>query len=220
MSKYVRETAAGKSISAYVILKGSRKVATVQASFSNGGRVLVNVWQDGEAAERSAKAREKAGNPFKPEKYGSPAAFQHDSAGGYGYDKFTSALAGMVIDGHEMADHSSRLNAPKPPKGCTLFPRDYKAPKGYDLANFTEISKATGHRIYRDAWMVRACEALGFAPDKALSTEDHDAVYWKANEMETAWRASDDCVTGYSDCYRKDGLNYLKAIGYTVIQAI
>ena len=71
MSKYVRETAAGKSISAYVIMKGARHVATVQAHFSNGGRCLVNVWH--------TDGRE----------------MQHASAGGYGYDKFTAALSGL-----------------------------------------------------------------------------------------------------------------------------
>lgn len=47
-----------------------------------------------------------------------------------------------------------------------------------------------------------------------------DDVAVKARELEIAWQASEDCETGYSDCYRDSGLDYLKAIGYLVIQAI
>lgn len=141
MATYVRETSAGKSISAWVILKGRRQVATVQAHYSNSGRVLVNVWQRSEAAERSALAAERDGLQIKPEKYMSPMSYQQGSASGYGYDKFTAALSGLYIDGHAMTDHCSRRGAPKPPKGRKTFPRGYQPPKGYQLANFVDGSK-------------------------------------------------------------------------------
>lgn len=80
--KQVRETTAGKSISAYVILnKKGEHVATVQSHYSNGGTCTVDVWSEN-------------GDPL-----------QQGRAGGYGYDKFAAALAGLKIDGHTMADH-------------------------------------------------------------------------------------------------------------------
>ena len=92
MSVYVRDTAAAKSLRAMVIFKGARKVATVQVHFGNSGSCLVNIWQETEAAARSAAAREKAGKPFKPGKYETAGAFQHARAGGYGYDKLSQAV--------------------------------------------------------------------------------------------------------------------------------
>ena len=44
VSNYVRETKAAKSISAKLIFKGSRLVATVQISYSAGGTCLVALW--------------------------------------------------------------------------------------------------------------------------------------------------------------------------------
>lgn len=139
MVKYVSDTKAGKSVSAYVILnKKGEHVATVKAHFSDGGTCLVNVHDD------------KAG-------------FQSATARGYGYDKFTSALSGMTIDGHTMTNHCATSGAPKKPKGCNLYPRGVKAPKGYSFANYCAISRETGNRIYRDEWIMRAYEALGIA---------------------------------------------------------
>lgn len=197
MAKYVSETKAGKSISAYVILdKKGNHVATVKAHFSDGGACLVNVHDD------------KAG-------------FQSASASGYGYDKLTSALSGLTIDGHEMSNHCSRDGAPKPPKGRKTFPHDAKPRKGYSFANYTAISRETGNTIYRDEWIKRAYAELGIADaSDDVKNERWDEVAAKAHDLETAWRKSDDCEAGYSDCYRESGLDYLKAIGYRVIQAI
>lgn len=144
-TKYVRETKAGKSIRAMVILnKKGEHVATLQASFSDnpaGSVCLVNVWHMQGKVE-----------------------MQHCRAGGYGYDKFSNALSGMTIDGHAMTDHCGA--SLKYPKGFDHFPRDFKAPKGYRVANY----------------------------DK---TKD-----------------------GYTSCFRESGLDFLKAIGYRVIEAI
>lgn len=127
MSKQVRETAAGKSISAYVILnKKGAHVATVQAHFSDGGTVTVDVWNTG--ASRT--------------EYG----LTQGRATGYGYDKFTAALSGLIIDGHVMSDHCGVRKSP--PKGRTTWPRDAKAPRGYTFANFqTFIYGENGERV-------------------------------------------------------------------------
>ena len=142
MAKYVSDTAAGRSISAWVIMRGSRQVAIVRAHYGSS-RVLVNITQDDKAAERSEKAAARDGVKFKAvQDWGSPMGFQQGEASGYGYDKFASAMRGLYIDGHRMCDHSSRYGAPKPPKGRKLFPTDYQPPKGYSLANY--IGKEIG----------------------------------------------------------------------------
>jgi hypothetical protein len=143
--QFVRETRAGKDISSFVVMKGARHVATVQMHFGQS-RVLVNVWQEKEAAIKSLKAR-KLVFIYEPGKYDSAKdlTFQQGSAGGYGYDKTTAALSGLIIDGIELTNHCSRLKAPKPPKGRKTYPRDYKAPKGYRVANFVD-----GARLYPD----------------------------------------------------------------------
>lgn len=196
MSKYVSETAAGKSISAYVILnKKGEHVATVKAHFSNGGTCLVNVHDD------------KAG-------------FQSAKASGYGYDKFTKALSNCTIDGHELSDHCSTKSAPKPPKGRKTFPSDYKPRKGYSLANFTSVS-VSGERVNRDYWQDKAWAEMGLqGATRDVKNERRSEMYELANNLETAWRESDDCERGYSSCFRESGLDYLKAIGYRVICAI
>jgi hypothetical protein len=140
MSKQVRETNAAKSIRAYVILnpKG-RHVATVQAHYGNS-LVMVDVWHnDG-------------------------APLQQGRASGYGYDKFTAALSGLVIDGHVMADHcGERL---KPPRGNDVWSRDAECKRGYRFSNWS-VEKA-----------------------------------------------------GWASCHKESGLDYLKALGYTIIAAI
>ena len=196
-TKYVSDTKAGKSVSAYVIMsKKGEQVATIRAHFSDGGTCLVNVFDHG-------------------------VGFQAATAGGYGYDKFTAALSGLTIDGHKLSDHCGTDGAPKPPKGRRTFPRDYKARKGYSLANWTRISKATGRAYYRDHWLNLACDALGIPRDRTgMSDSEWDSVADKARELELAWEASDDCESGWSSCHRLSGLDYLKALGYRVIQAI
>lgn len=184
MTKYVRETAAGKSISAYIIMKGARQIATVQAHFGNGGRVLVNVWHH-------------SGN----------VEMQHGSASGYGYDKFTAALSGLMIDGHEMTNHCGAYQ--KPPRGLKYFPSDFKPRKGYRLANGGEYDAETGQRVTSYGLRDAAREELG----EAASWEDVDA---RAKEL----RQAKNIVRGYGSCYRLEGLKFLEAIGYTVIQAI
>lgn len=181
----IEDKKAGRAISAYVILKGSRLVARVHVLRGSGGGIQVDIWQTGEAAERSLAAMLKAGGKApKVGEHETPMALQQAKAGGYGYDKLTACLSGMWIDGHKLTDHcGERL---KYPRGKKYFPADFKAPKGYRLANFGTYQESTGRNV--DRW---------------------------APETETG--AS---VTGYSDCYRLAGLDYLAAIGYRVIQAI
>lgn len=190
MTAQVRETAAGKSISAFVILnpKG-RHVATVQAHYSNGGTVTVDAWNIGDdAARRSAiamgNALDDAGRIASGKHAGEypskVAGLQQGRAGGGGYDKFTAALSGMVIDGHALSNYCGVSR--KPPKGRKTWPRDAKAPRGFGFSNYQTFT-------------------YGPAPDYARIPLP-------------------EAEQGYSSCYRKEGFKYLEAFGYTVIQAI
>lgn len=78
--KQVRETAAGKSISAWVILKDGKQVAQVQAHFGKS-RVQVDIWAAPDWT------------------------IQQGSASGYGYDKLTAAMTGLYINGHKLTNH-------------------------------------------------------------------------------------------------------------------
>lgn len=219
MSKYVRETAAAKSVSAWVITKGARHVATVQAHFGDS-RVLVNIWQEPEAYKA---CKFKRGETITQE--GARAAhdlyaFQAGTASGYGYDKLTAALAGLMIDGHALTDHcGARLKAPKGNGG--LWPRDAKAPKGYSFANWTRASKATGQTMHAYTWNDKARAEMGLPDDgRQITDAQFLAMSERADALKAAWEASDDFATGYSSCYRLEGLKFLEAIGYTVRQAL
>jgi hypothetical protein len=173
MGKYVRETNAARSISAYVILKAGREVATVNI-YHGQGRVLVNIWQTASAIERCAKAVDLT-FPNDERKAHSTFQFQHATAGGYGYDRVTSALSGLMIDGHKLSDHCERTGAPKPPKGRKTYPRDYKTPRGYTLANW--VSSRTHPNVpnveegYTDCYRLSGFEyltALGYTVLQAI----------------------------------------------------
>lgn len=131
---------------------------------------------------------------------------QQGRAGGYGYDKFAAALSGLTIDGHAMTDHcGARL---KPPRGLKYFPHDYKPRKGYVLANHGKYD-ATGKRWH--IYDAREIARVELGDDAEFA--DVDA---RAKEI----MQSLDLRSGYADCYRKSGLDYLTAIGYNVINAI
>ena len=105
-SKYVTETKAAKSLSAFVILKKGVQVAQVTAHLSDGGTVLVNVHNIGDKANEACVKASKT--DLKGKHAYEVFGFQSGSAGGGGYDKFTAALRGLWIDGHCMSDHCGR----------------------------------------------------------------------------------------------------------------
>lgn len=127
MSKSVSERS---NVSAYVILKGKNHVATVQA-YHTVSAVQVDVINHGENYGRTG-----------------------GRAGGYGYDKFTSALGGLVIDGHTMADHCgdcvkhTKANSFEA-EGRKWFKTSYKPRKGYRFANGKRIN---GEYVYSDCY--------------------------------------------------------------------
>ena len=210
--KYVTETSAGRAIAAFVILKGTKKIATVQVHYAPSGGVLVNVFQDHESALKCAmrfhktRVKELKGKTDRNTVQTEFGA-QEGRAGGGGYDKFTACLSGMWIDGHKLTNHCARDGAPKPPKGRSTWPRDAQPKRGYSFVNWAEFLTDGDKPERLDAHKARAWTD-GTYVDRAY----HDRV--------KAAREAGYIESGYADCYRKEGMEYLRAFGYTVIQAI
>ena len=150
--KQVRETKAGKSVAAWVVLRADgTHVATVQAHYSDAGAAQVDVWNFD--ATNPTRVRMDAAKAYGP---------QQGRAGGYGYDKLVAALSGMEIDGHRLTDHCGE-SLPLP-EGMDHFPEGYKAPAGYSLANWTSEG-------YRDCYRLACLEylqALGYRVIQAI----------------------------------------------------
>lgn len=90
MTKLVRDTKAGKSISAWVVLDcDNNLVATVQAHYSDSGGVMIDIYSYNVESSHGPTLR----------------GVQHGKASGYGYDKLTAALAGLEICGIRFMDH-------------------------------------------------------------------------------------------------------------------
>lgn len=210
MAKQVRETTAGASISAFVVLnKHGEHVATVNAHYSNGGRVSVDVWNIGDAVTRSFETARRTGrlSDAALAKHASRApdyytgqdqreqwaahdlfGLQQASAGGYGYDKFAAALAGLIIDGHTIADHSGSV--PESEKARQRILAQYK--KAAMVGAGQTVSD-------RQKWQKKA-DAIG-AHFCNWCTHESGAEYW-------------------ADLHFTSGLSRLEAFGYRVIQAI
>lgn len=117
MTKHIKDTKAGQSIGAYIILrKNGEHVATVRSHYSDGGICTVNVLNFG------------TNNPS------SQIGPQFAKAGGGGYDKFVAALTGLEIDGNRLSNHCGEQIKPKAGR---LFKSTDKKPKGYHFANWT-----------------------------------------------------------------------------------
>jgi len=116
MAKQVRETTAAHSIRAIVVLnKKGEHVATVQSHYSSSGTVTVDVWNEGNAVGRCFDTADKLGKVSQASRDDransewSLFGLQQGRAGGGGYDKFAAALAGLIIDGHTVADHCGQV---------------------------------------------------------------------------------------------------------------
>jgi hypothetical protein len=158
MTKYVRDTAAGKSISAYVILRDGIEVATVNVHYGNS-RVLVNIFQSDQAAKACAAALNEKSH-VAPSKY----VFQKGAAGGYGYDKYTAAISGCIIDGHKITNHCDERLAL--PRGRQAFGPRFKAPAGYHVANWSQRLNGWTD-CYREPGL-KYLEAIGYTVIQAI----------------------------------------------------
>lgn len=214
MATQVRETSAGKSVSAFVVLsKKGAHIATVNAHYSNGGRVSVDVWNVGDrTTERCLAAAVKSGHVTPAQLAKAVAAseakrdwgtqdhtafaaydlfgLQQGSAGGGGYDKFAAALRGLWIDGQQMADHCGTVGN-------------------------AEKAKA--------ALFAQYCKFHDYSGERARATEKGwDRKHWdKRAAAIGAQFANFDSEKGrFTSLHFTAGLDRLKTLGYTVIQAI
>ena len=191
MVKLVRESAAGKAISAWIVTNGRGEcVAKVQAHFAPSGCVSVDVFDSGSAV------------------------VQHGRAGGYGYDKLTAALRGLVIAGHTLADHCEV--GLRPPRGLPGFPSDYRR-KGYQTGNHMQWIRDNADSPWRALSEIERCAATRPRSYGALGDSPDEIA---ARDFVRAALGRGDVFTGFSDCYQVAGLEYLTARGLRVHQAI
>lgn len=209
MATQVRETSAGKSVSAFIVMnKKGEHVATVNAHFANSGRVTVDVWNQGDkAAERCLAAAVKSGHITASRLANALAAsevkraswgtadhmgyvaydifgLQQGSAGGGGYDKFAAAISGIWIDGVQMTNH------------CGSDATSQKLMRAYVKAAATRAPGETGRSDTQKVWDAKAAKiGASFAN-------------WSAER------------SAYMSLHISAGLDRLKGMGYTVIQAI
>lgn len=162
MAKRIRETAAGKSISATVVLRADgTHVATVQFHYANSGNVMCDVWHHG-ADNPTRKALDDAKDWGPTQR----------RAGGGGYDKATACLSGVEIDGHRLCDHCGERLAK--PEGLDHFPADHVPPPGYRHANWRRAPGGGGPHpeggwtdCYKDHGL-RYLESIGYRVIQAI----------------------------------------------------
>ena len=193
MTKQVRETTAGQSISATVVLnKKGEHVATVQAHYSNAGRVTVDVRSTSVGLEGMCKRPDLWAKLPTDKDYKAGAfdlwSLQQGSAGGYGYDKYAAALAGLIIDGHTIADHCGQV--PEAEKARVSLLRAYRR---------AVVGNAVKTPAARDGWQQKA-QRIGC----------HFAN----------WQQDADGCEGWASLHFDQGLARLESLGYTVISAI
>ena len=215
MATQVRETKAGQSISAWEVLKKGVHIATVNAHYSDGGRVTVDVWNIGTAAVEACRVSALRSGWLKPEKFvkaveqsktkrhdwgehtdheGHAAydlfGLQQGYAGGGGYDKLTAALAGIWIDGEQLANHCGGVaNAEK----------------------------------QRAALFKQYCKFHDFSGERARAAEKGwDRKYWdkRAERIGASFANWSTEANRYTSLYFCSGLDRLTRLGYQVIQVI
>ncbi len=229
--KYVRDTAAGKSISATVIMRGTRHVATIQAHYANSGGVRVDVWQtDQRALERCAAAHARA---FGPGALADDFMHQQGHASGYGYDKYAAALRGILIDGIRMADHCGRegktdrllkryhndIAACSGGPACQEIAKAYEAKAakiGAQFANW-ELLTPDGEALTRAAIGERTINGGGDIVLKygLIRRSDHHARF---DEYPPEYTGR--VIRRWSSLYIHAGTDRLRHMGYRVITAI
>ena len=146
MKTTVSDTSAAKSISAYIILnKKGAYVGKVTAAFTQS-RCLVNVFSDVDG-------------------------FQSANATGYGYDKFTSAISGMKIDGIELFDHCGKTEGTRKLEKrlaslTTEKARILATRTGASLSNYNS-TKGHFESVYMDSGLDRL-KAFGYSVIQAI----------------------------------------------------
>lgn len=174
--KYVSERA---NCSAWIVLDKKRnQVGKVQSIYGSSGKVTVNVFDMGKSNK----------------------SFQAGSASGGGYDKFTAALSGCVIDGVVLNDH------------CGTDEKTKKLLKEY--TSIAQNSKINFNKENQEEYRKKA-EKIGarFANYSVFynGIRDYNFEEDKEKAIKTAY---------YTSLYLESGLDKLKVLGYTIINAI
>lgn len=202
MAKFARDTNAGKSISAYIVLdKKGRHVATVNAYFPDSGGCTVDVWNHIDGADKCLAAALKCGAVSKTA-FAKTIAESEKARASWGaqdhyslaaHDTFgvqqsrgndlAGALAGLFIDGVRLADHSGKSE------------QTDKLLKAYQRAA-TTVGRAENNREFQKPWDAKAARI---------------GAYF-ANYSST--------YAAYSSLFHFAGLDRLSHDGYQVIQAI
>lgn len=171
--KQIREIS--DCVAKIILNRKGQHVATVQARYGSGGGVQVDVWS------------QKPGERW--------LSLTHQSkAGGYGYDKYTAALAGAVIDGHRMANHCGSGDAQHEKKKAALLKAYRKAARAGLTREETKVFEKKAERI--------GCRFANWCPsDFAPVTPDGRGYAW-------------------SSLHTVAGLERLSMLGYKIIDAL
>jgi len=209
MAKQVRETSAGKSVSAYVVLnRKGQHVATVNAYFPNGGGCSVDVWNCGQpavnacwnAAKKCGKLSEsgiakalanctKNRDWIGDDEHEQWAAFDLFGMQQSSGNDLEGALDGLVIDGQYLFDHCG-----KDAQTVKLLAKYHKAMHAHpDHAQPTSYLYAKG---MQKEWDIKAQKLGAYFSN------------WSSN------------TNSYGSLFMQGGLRRLQELGYTVIQAI
>lgn len=191
--KMVRETAAGKAISVYYITPpNGLETHTLHVHYGSTGIVTLDLFKQG------------------------GGLIYQGRASGYGYDKFTAALSGAVVDGHVLRDHCEYLLKAGPDtvdKGAVLVGNTWVfldnnplKPVGFCGVNTGIFNKVTG-------------EPVG----KRSVTDEYGK--WLAWEYRAGQYGDGDIVTdpifyAFTEYRQESGLGYLRDLGYHVNQVL
>lgn len=204
------------NVSANVVLnKRGEHVGTVLFHYGSGGGVKCEVHSFGNAASRNLETALKIGRvklaaveklerdakycstPEGKRNYAARELFreQRGHAGGYGYDKKTAALSGLMIDGHTMADHCGSVPEAEA-KRARLF-REYCA--AHDAPGGNTDRKYWDNRATRiGARFANWCEA-------GRTDRGSDAPKLRGR---------------YTSLHFDSGMDRLQSLGYRIISAI
>lgn len=125
MSKRIQESRLGRQIKIEQVLKKGKPIADIISTYTSAGEIgnkcVVEVWS------------------HDKNKWGCFRELTHTATTyGGGYDLYVAALAGAIIDGHEISDHSgTQLKTPR----CGYFHQKYRVPKGYYMANWNSSAE-------------------------------------------------------------------------------
>jgi len=189
--KQVREmnNAADKTFGAWIIMNPKNQhVATVQACWTKNGMCYVDVWNT---------SLSKTSNDNGP---------QQGKAGGYGYDKFSAAIRGMVIDGVKMTDHCGTDEVTE------KLLKQYHA-EGVKLADTGLLHASEEWQAFHKKWEAKV-KKIG------ARFANMDTVEAFKTGTTGAGRENRSQPWMYSSLYYESNMDKLRLLGYDIINAL